>query len=93
FGLVQTVPTTYSPYRRDSRETDLPILIPVDPLREAPPSADSDDDARVDDGYVAWYSTELPRHLPASIDADEEDIATALERLEGEHYTLTQTHQ
>ncbi|KAH9327434.1 hypothetical protein KI387_007612, partial [Taxus chinensis] len=25
--------------------------------------------------------------------ADEEDIATALERLEGEHYTLTQTHQ
>ena len=73
FGLVQIVPTTYRPYRRDSRETDLPILIPTDPLREAPPSTDSDDDVGVDDGYAAWYATELPRHLPASIDADEED--------------------
>ncbi|KAH9323403.1 hypothetical protein KI387_018042, partial [Taxus chinensis] len=63
------------------------------PLREAPPSTDSDDDAGVDDGYAAWYVTELPRHLPASIDADEEDMATVLERLEGEHATLTQTHQ
>ncbi|KAH9325023.1 hypothetical protein KI387_005201, partial [Taxus chinensis] len=63
------------------------------PLREAPPSTDSDDDAGVDDGYVAWYLIELPRHLLASIDADEEDIATVLERLEGEHSTLTQTHQ
>ncbi|KAH9310264.1 hypothetical protein KI387_044209 [Taxus chinensis] len=60
FGLVQTVPTTYRPYRRDSRETDLPILIPADPLREAPPSTDSDDDVGVDDGYAAWYATELP---------------------------------
>ncbi|KAH9293019.1 hypothetical protein KI387_041777, partial [Taxus chinensis] len=55
------------------------------PLREAPPSTDSDDDAGVDDGYAAWYATELPRHLPASIDADEEDMAIVLERLEGEH--------
>ncbi|KAH9326964.1 hypothetical protein KI387_007142, partial [Taxus chinensis] len=78
---------------RDSRETDLPILIPADPLREAPPSTNSDDDVRVGDGYTAWYAIELPRHLPASIDADEEDIATMLDRLEGEHATLTQTHQ
>ncbi|KAH9305755.1 hypothetical protein KI387_010159, partial [Taxus chinensis] len=75
FGLVQTVPTTYRPYKRDSRETDLSILISADPLREAPPSTDSDDDAGVGDGYAAWYATELPRHLPASIDADEEDMA------------------
>ncbi|KAH9301572.1 hypothetical protein KI387_013155, partial [Taxus chinensis] len=53
FGLVQTVPATYTPYRRDGRETDLPILIPADPLREAPPSTDSDDDAGVDEGYAA----------------------------------------
>ncbi|KAH9324143.1 hypothetical protein KI387_004321, partial [Taxus chinensis] len=88
-----TVSITYRPYRRDSRETDLPILIPTDPLREVPPSTDSDDDAGVGDGYVAWYLTELTRHLPASIDADEEDMATVLERLEGEHTTLTQRHQ
>ncbi|KAH9306136.1 hypothetical protein KI387_010540 [Taxus chinensis] len=93
FGLVQTVPATYTPYRRDGRETDLPILIPADPLREAPPSTDSDDDAGVDEGYAAWYDTELPRHLPPSIDADEEDIAATLDRLEGEHATLIQTHQ
>ncbi|KAH9316063.1 hypothetical protein KI387_024690, partial [Taxus chinensis] len=49
FGLVQTVPTTYTPYRRDNRETDLPILISADPLREAPPSTDSDDDVGVDE--------------------------------------------
>ncbi|KAH9307132.1 hypothetical protein KI387_043804 [Taxus chinensis] len=65
----------------------------LDPLREAPPSADSDDDAGVDEGYAAWYDTELPRHLPPSIDADEEDIAATLDRLEVEHATLTQTHQ
>ncbi|KAH9328051.1 hypothetical protein KI387_000159, partial [Taxus chinensis] len=47
-----------------------------------PPSTDNDDDARVDDGYMAWYSIELPRNLPSSIDADEEDIAIVLERLE-----------
>ncbi|KAH9327451.1 hypothetical protein KI387_007629, partial [Taxus chinensis] len=88
-----TVPTTYTPYRRDSRETDLPILIPADPLREAPPSTDSDDDAGVDKGYAACYDTELPRHLPASIDADEDDIAAMLDILEGEHATLIQTHQ
>ncbi|KAH9303534.1 hypothetical protein KI387_043896 [Taxus chinensis] len=93
FGLVQTVPTTYRPYRRDSRETDLPIFIPADPLREAPPSIDSDDDTGVGDGDAAWYATELPRHLLASIDSDEEDMATVLERFEGEHATLTQTHQ
>ncbi|KAH9312364.1 hypothetical protein KI387_027399, partial [Taxus chinensis] len=57
FDLVQTVPNTY---RRDNRETDLPILIPADPLREAPPSTDSDDDTGVDDGYAACYATELP---------------------------------
>ncbi|KAH9309473.1 hypothetical protein KI387_037384, partial [Taxus chinensis] len=54
---------------------------------------DSDDDAGVDEGYAAWYDTELPRHLPPSIDADEEDIAATLDRLEGEHATLIQTHQ
>ncbi|KAH9303425.1 hypothetical protein KI387_015008, partial [Taxus chinensis] len=56
----------YTPYRRDSRETDLPILIPVDPLREAPPPIDDDDDVGVDEGYEAWYHMELPRHLLAA---------------------------
>ncbi|KAH9293693.1 hypothetical protein KI387_041103, partial [Taxus chinensis] len=88
-----TVLTTYSPYRRDNKETDLLILIPTDLLREAPPSIDNDDDVGVDDGYTTWYSIELPRHLSASIDTNEEDIATVLERLEGEHSTLMQTHQ
>ncbi|KAH9322228.1 hypothetical protein KI387_016867, partial [Taxus chinensis] len=50
----------------DIRETDLSILVPADPLREALPRTDDDHDVGVNEGYEAWYHEELPWHLTSS---------------------------